>query len=69
MNEKSLEQKIAELDVRIRIAINDSKLNVSIVELILRNIHNEIKQLADKNLEAKLKEQEEQNNGNTDEEG
>lgn len=58
-----------ELENIIKIAIADSKLNVSIVELILRNIHMEVKLLAEQNLKAKLKEQEEQNNGNTDEEG
>lgn len=64
-----MEQKINELETIIKIAISKSNLNVSVVELILRNIYTEVKQLADKNLEAKLKEQEEQNNGNTDEEG
>lgn len=58
-----------ELENIIKIAIADSKLNVSIVELILRNIHMEVKLLAEQNLKNKLKEQEEQNNGNTDEEG
>lgn len=64
-----MEQQINELETIIRLAISESKLNVSIVELILRNIHMEVKLLAEQNLKAKLKEQEEQNNGNTDEEG
>ena len=56
--------------MRIKIAIANSNLNASVVELILRNIYAEVKQLADKNLEAKLKEeQEEQSNGDTDEKG
>lgn len=64
-----MEKQIKDLETLIRIAISKSNLNVSIVELILRNIYREVKMLADKNLENKLNEQEEQSHGNTDEEG
>lgn len=63
-----MEKQIKDLETLIRIAISKSNLNVSIVELILRDIYREVKMLADKNLENKLKEQEEQSHGNTDEE-
>ena len=69
-----MEKQIKELELTIAQAISDSKLNVSIVELILRNIYNEVKFLADENLKNRLAEleklkEEEQSNGNTDEEG
>ena len=69
-----MEQKINELETIIKIAISKSNLNVSVVELILRNIYNEVKFLADENLKNRLAEleklkEEEQSNGNTDEEG
>lgn len=76
--EKSIEQKIVELEEMLQQIIVNSELNVSIVELILRNIYTEIKVLAEENTrnkvntymrnKEKLKE-EEQSNGNTDEKG
>ena len=65
-----MEKQIYELETRIKLAISNSNLNVSIVELILRSIYNDVKYLKDKNLENRLKEeQEEQSNGDTDEKG
>lgn len=68
-----MEQQIKQLETIIRMAIGNSKLNVSIVELILRNIYTEVKTLADENLRSKIaeseKQKEEESDGNTDEEG
>lgn len=55
---KSIEQKIAETDELLRQIIGACGLNVSIAELIVRNIHTEIKNIADKNLQNKINEYE-----------
>ena len=55
---KSIEQKIAETDEMLKQIIGNCELNVSIVELILRNIYSEVKMLSDENARKKINEYE-----------
>lgn len=48
--EKPLDQRITELDATIRYLIGNAQLSPTIVELILRNIHQEVSALAEINL-------------------
>lgn len=52
---RSEEERIFETEMVIRRILLDADLNVSVLELILRSLHLEIKALAKDNLEAKRK--------------
>ncbi len=56
-NEKTLDQRITELDMTIRYLIGEAKLSPTIVELIIKNIHQEIAALAKINLEQQAEKQ------------
>lgn len=65
MKEKTLEERIFELRETIRQVIIQSELSPSIVELILRDIYTDIKQLSEQNLMRIVneKKKEGENNG------
>ena len=75
--EKSFEEKVFETQEKLKIVISQSGLNVSVLELIVRNLYNEVKELALQNLQVKIQESkkqtqtmtEEVKDGNTNEEG
>ncbi|MCR4657331.1 MAG: hypothetical protein K5770_14075 [Lachnospiraceae bacterium] len=52
--EKSLEQRIFELQETIKVVISQSQLNVSIVALIMENLTSNIQLLAKQQLEQSL---------------
>lgn len=54
--EKTLDQRITDLDATIRYLIGQAQLTPTIVELILRNIHQEVATLADLNLKKQREE-------------
>lgn len=58
--EKPIEQRITELDATIRYLIGQAQLSPTIIELILRNIHNEVAALAEVNLKAQIEKCEKQ---------
>lgn len=70
--EKSLEQKIAELEAGLRYVIGNAQVSPSIAELVVRNVHAEVKALADINLKQLLEKaqaeakEEEKDGDNTD---
>lgn len=69
--EKSLEQRIFELQETIKVVISQSQLNVSIVALIMENLTSNIQLLARQQLEQSLakvnaeKEEEKEDGDNT----
>lgn len=65
MKEKTLEERIFELRETIRQVIIQSELSPSIVELILRDIYTDLKQLSEQNLMRIIneKKKEGENNG------
>ena len=69
---KSFEIRLVEFQNQLTQIIGNCDLNVSIVELVLRNLYNEVKQLTEENLqrivEQEAKKQEEDTDGNTNEE-
>lgn len=72
MEQKTVEQKIIDTEMLLKQVIGQADLNVSVIELIIRNLHSEIKMLAQENLNNILLKQqkgEEKENGNTNEEG
>lgn len=57
--EKSFEERIVQTQETIKQVIAQSGLNVAVLELILRDIHHEVEQLAFQNLQNRIKESEE----------
>lgn len=73
----SFEEKILQTQEQLKQVISQSGLNVSVLELIMRNLYNEVKDLALQNLQNKIRERnekqqqammEELKDGDTDEE-
>ena len=73
----SFEEKILQTQEQLKQVISQSGLNVSVLELIMRNLYNEVKDLALQNLQNKIQERnekqqqammEELKDGDTDEE-
>ena len=54
--ELSFEEKILQTQELIKHALAQSGLNVSVLELIMRNLYNEVKELALQNLQNKIRE-------------
>lgn len=54
--EKSFEEKIFQTQEQLKQVISQSGLNVSVLELIMRNLYNEVKELALQNLQNKIRE-------------
>ena len=72
--QKTVEQKIIDTEMLLKQVIGQADLNVSVIELIIRNLHSEIKMLAQENLNNILLKQQENKSeeiedGNTNEEG
>ena len=54
--ELSFEEKIFQTQEQLKEVIAQSGLNVSVLELIVRNLYNEVKELALQNLQNKIRE-------------
>lgn len=60
MENKTFEERIYDTQELIKDVIGASDLNIAVIELIIRNIYLEIKHLAEKNLQEKIRQSAEQ---------
>lgn len=64
--EKTVDELIFELKNKLKIDISESRLNVSIVEMIIHEIYLEIKDLSERNLRSKIAERQSKENAQED---
>lgn len=64
--EKTVDELIFDLKNKLKIDISESRLNVSIVEMIVHEVYLEIKDLSERNLRSKIAERQSKENAQED---